>query len=98
MSAAAAAADSHDDHAQHEQSFVSKYIFSTDHKMIAKQFLFTALAMFVIGGLLALLVRWSLAFPNVDFPFLGKITDNQYYAGFTMHASIMIFGVMNSVQ
>ena len=94
MSAAAAASDHHDDHAHHEQSFVRKYIFSTDHKMISKQFLFTALAMFVVGGLLALLVRWSLAFPNVDFPFLGKITDNQYYAGFTMHASVMIFGVM----
>ena len=32
----------HDSHGHHEESFVSKYIFSQDHKMIGKQFLLTA--------------------------------------------------------
>ena len=44
-----------------ELSFVRKYIFSLDHKMIGRQFLFMGLFMIIIGGLLAMLVRWELA-------------------------------------
>ena len=50
-------------HGHHEQSFISKYIFSKDHKTIGKQFLFVGLLMFILGGLLALAVRWNLAWP-----------------------------------
>ena len=41
------------DHDHHDQGFVSKYIFSTDHKIIAMQYLFTGMLMGVIGGYMA---------------------------------------------
>ena len=41
--AATAHAEHHDGHGHHHQSFVSKYIFSQDHKTIAKQFLITGI-------------------------------------------------------
>jgi len=46
---------------------VRTYIFSTDHKMIARQFLFMGLFMMILGGLLALIVRWQLAWPETRF-------------------------------
>ena len=107
MSAAAAAAADHGDHGghdgdgdhghgHHEESFIRKYFFSTDHKMISKQFLFTSLIMFIIGGLAALAVRWQLAWPFTDIPIVGNFAENDenYYVAFTMHASIMIFAVI----
>src|SRR4051794_23961870 len=45
-------------------SFVKKYIFSTDHKVIGLQFMFIGLLFMAIGGLLAMVVRWQLAWPN----------------------------------
>src|SRR5580704_8899447 len=59
----------------HELSFWKKYIFSTDHKMIGIQFLLVGLMFFVIGGLLAMLVRWQLAYPDHKahpVPILGR--------------------------
>src|SRR5262245_35131718 len=47
----------------HNPGFIRKYIFSTDHKIIGIQFLFTGLALFLIGGVFALMVRWQLAYP-----------------------------------
>ena len=47
----------HDDHGHHEQSFISKYIFSTDHKVIAKQFLISGILWAIIGGLLSVIFR-----------------------------------------
>src|SRR5512145_198424 len=85
----------------HEVGFIRHYIFSTDHKMIGKQFLSLGLAMLVLGGLLALLVRWQLAWPETAVPgmgwvpeptmFGGIIPPETYNAFFTMHATIMIF-------
>src|SRR5438093_6001495 len=49
--------------AHHERGFIRTYIFSTDHKVISVQFLFTALLMMILGGLLAMAVRWQLAWP-----------------------------------
>src|SRR3990167_826693 len=76
-------------------------IFSTDHKVIGLQFLFTALAMMFVGGLLAMLLRWQLGWPGQPLPFMEKIAPEgmpggvmvpEYYNMlFTMHASIMIF-------
>src|SRR5262245_29386460 len=57
----------HIDHVHHE-SFLTKYFFSRDHKRIGIQFLLASLFFFVIGGLLAMAIRWHLAFPNKDFP------------------------------
>jgi cytochrome c oxidase subunit 1 len=95
----------HSEHAEHHQhGFIRTYIFSTDHKMIARQFLFTALFMMSIGGLMAMLMRWELAWPESAVPFFhwvpepymydGAIPPNTYNSMFTMHATIMIFFVV----
>lgn len=70
------------------------YGWSTDHKMIGKQFLFSGLAFLIIGGLLALGVRWQLAWPGTSAPIIGVIDGAKYNMLFTMHASIMIFFVI----
>lgn len=85
----------------HELGFIRKYIFSTDHKMIGIQFLFTSLFFMLFGGLLAMLVRWQLGWPGVPLPFMerfapegmpGGIMVPEYYNMlFTMHGSVMIF-------
>ena len=55
----------------HEESFISKYIFSLDHKMIGRQFLIYGLIMLFVGGGLALLFRWQLAYPERPLPIIG---------------------------
>ena len=55
----------------HEESFIRKYIFSLDHKTIGKQFLIYGLIMFFVGGGLALLFRWQLAYPERPLPIIG---------------------------
>src|SRR5215470_14549406 len=99
---AAAAYARHAEH--HELGFIRTYIFSTDHKMIARQFLFLALFMMSIGGLMAMLIRWELAFPETAVPgfhwvpepymYDGAIPPNTYNSMFTMHATIMIVFVV----
>ncbi|MGO9603956.1 MAG: cbb3-type cytochrome c oxidase subunit I [Candidatus Binataceae bacterium] len=104
MSSTAAVAihGAHDEH--HQLGFWRTYIFSEDHKMIGRQFLFVALFMMSIGGLMAMLMRLDLAWPDTQFSFLSilpqslqndsAITANTYNAEFTMHATIMIFFVV----
>lgn len=87
-----------------KESFVTKYIFSQDHKMISKQFLITAMFMGVVAVLLSLLFRIQLAWPGEEFKiletFLGKWADggvldrNAYLALVTMHGTIMVFFVL----
>jgi len=81
-------------------NFWLKWVFSFDHKVIAKQFLFFGLFWGVIGAFMSVLIRWTQAYPGVPFPVLGKIlypyTDgvvpaDAYTALFTMHGTIMIF-------
>ncbi len=102
MSEAIVHAEAHGhDAGHHEQSFFRTYIFSTDHKMIGKQFLGMGLSMLVLGGILALLVRWELAWPETAVPGMGWVPEPVMYGGiippetynafFTMHATIMIF-------
>ena len=56
-------------HVHHDdRSFIRKYIFSTDHKIIGIQFLFMSLFFLIIGGLLAMMLRWQLGFPNQPMP------------------------------
>ena len=90
-------------HGHHELSFIQKYVFSEDHKMIGLQFLFTTLIMLFLGGGLALGVRWQVAFPWTDLPILGRIlfgdaggqmSPEFYTMLFTMHATVMIFLVI----
>ena len=65
----AAVKDTHSEHAH--QGFVKTYLFSLDHKMIGKQFLFLGLIMLILGGGLALLFRWELAYPEKPLPLIG---------------------------
>src|SRR5829696_6811252 len=52
-------------HGEHvETGFLKKYVFSSDHKVIGIQFLFLGLMFMVVGGLLAMLIRWQLAWPD----------------------------------
>ena len=83
----------HDDHHHGEQSFWGKYVFSTDHKIIAMQYMFTGMAMGVIGGLMAYVFRMQLAFPGIEVPGYGLVGPNQYNALVTNHGAIMIFWV-----
>jgi cytochrome c oxidase subunit 1 len=88
------AAAAHDDHHGHgEQSFASKYLFSTDHKIIAMQYMFTGMLMAMIGGFMAYAFRMQLAFPGMDVPFFGLVTPASYNSLVTNHGSIMIFWV-----
>lgn len=94
------------EHQEHPQSFIRKYIFSTDHKMIAKQFLITAIFMAVIAMLMSVLFRLQLAWPDKEFPVLevllgnwaegGRIKPDFYLAMVTIHGTIMIFFVLTS--
>lgn len=96
----------HHDHHHHEESFISKYVFSQDHKMIAKQFLITGMIWAIIGGLFSVLFRLQLGYPDATFPFLedlfgkwaqgGKISPDFYYALVTMHGTILVFFVLTA--
>ena len=79
MSEAGATA-AHDAHAEHhELGFIRTYIFSTDHKMIGRQFLFASILMLIVGGLLAMMMRWELAWPETPVPFTSWISEPFMY-------------------
>lgn len=89
---------------QEDLGFLRTYLFSTDHKMIGRQFMIMSLIMLVFGGLMALMMRWELAWPESVIPLTSWIPDPYMYEGrmdpafynslFTMHATIMIFFVI----
>ena len=67
-------------HAHHgELGFLRTYMFSTDHKMIGRQFLFLGLFMLLIGGTLAMMVRWELAWPETAVPGFNWIPEPYMY-------------------
>ncbi len=100
----------HGHEAQHEhhhhETFITKYVFSQDHKMIAKQFLITGMIWAIIGGLFSVLFRLQLGYPESTFPWLedllghwakgGKILPEFYYALVTMHGTILVFFVLTA--
>ena len=104
--AAEAALAAHTHHG--ELGFLRTYMFSTDHKMIGRQFLFLGLFMLLIGGTLAMMVRWELAWPETAVPgfnwipepymYEGIIPPQTYNALFTMHATLMIFFVVMPIM
>jgi len=89
-------------HEHHELGFIRKYVFSTDHKVIGMQFMFSGLIFLIAGGLLAMAIRFQLAWPWKQMPGLawlfpetgGAITPEFYTMLFTMHGTIMIFFVI----
>ena len=65
--------DAHDSgHGHEEMGFFRKYLWSTNHKTIGKQFLVTSLVFLFVAGFLALSLRWQLAFPDKPVPIVGK--------------------------
>lgn len=89
----------------HEESFVSKYVFSQDHKMISKQFLITAVFMAIIGMMLSVFFRLQLGWQGESFQILntflgdkwapgGVMNENAYLALVTIHGTIMVFFVL----
>jgi cytochrome c oxidase subunit 1 len=81
----------HEEH--HGPQGLLKYIWSTDHKMIALQYLFTGMFMAVVGGYMAYVFRMQLAFPGISVPGFGQVSPGEYNALVTNHGSIMIFWV-----
>jgi cytochrome c oxidase subunit I len=74
-----------------EQSFWGKYIFSTDHKIIGLQYLFTGIFMGLIGSFFVYVFRMQLAFPGYKVPLYGVVDAAEYNALVTNHGTIMIF-------
>lgn len=93
------------DHEEHHESFVAKYVFSMDHKMISRQFLITAVIMAVIAMTMSIIFRMQLAWPGEKFGFInamlgdkwgkdGILDPNMYLALVTIHGTIMVFFVL----
>jgi cytochrome c oxidase subunit I len=80
-------------HEEHQLGFVRRYIFSTDHKVIGKQYMMLSAAMAIIGGFSAYIIRWQLAWPETSVPGWGPIGPDQYNAIVTMHGTVMVFFV-----
>ncbi len=99
------AQDAHEEH-HHQETFITKYVFSQDHKMIAKQFLITGMIWAIIGGLFSVIFRLQLGYPESSFPWLedllghwakgGKLQPEFYYALVTMHGTILVFFVLTA--
>jgi cytochrome c oxidase subunit I len=98
--------DAHHGEHHHKETFISKYVFSLDHKTISKQFLVTGIIWAIVGGLFSVLFRLQLGYPNSTFPWLedllghwakgGKLAPEFYYALVTMHGTILVFFVLTA--
>ena len=97
----------HEEEHHHKDTFITKYIFSIDHKMIAKQYLITGIIMGVIGVGMSMLFRMQLAWPEEAFGifkfFLGEkfapggvLKNDAYLALVTIHGTIMVFFVLTA--
>ena len=75
----------------HGPTGILKYIWSTDHKIIAMQYLFTGMFMAVVGAFMAYVFRMQLAFPGLSVPGFGVVSPGEYNSLVTNHGSIMIF-------
>ncbi|MGH7441315.1 MAG: cbb3-type cytochrome c oxidase subunit I, partial [bacterium] len=88
-------------------TFFRKYIWSYDHKVVGKQYLWTSLIFLVLGGMLAMMIRWQIAYPGEPVPILGHlfkgmfvfdgngaVSSEGYIQLASMHGLIMIFIVI----
>jgi cytochrome c oxidase subunit 1 len=106
MSHSGADAHAHDEHDHHDLPWIRQYVFSEDHKYIAKQYLLSGIIWATIGGLLSVLFRIQLGFPDADLSWLkpilgewiqnGKLDPEFYLALVTMHGTIMVFFVLTA--
>jgi cytochrome c oxidase subunit 1 len=102
----AQAVEAHAAEAHAPQAFIWRYVFSKDHKVIGIQYYVTAMAMALVAGLLAMLIRLQLAWPEKTWPGLGGflskgfsdgVMNPEFYAMlFTMHGTIMVFFVLST--
>lgn len=96
---------------KYQSNFLTHYIFSTDHKMIARQFLITGIFWAFIGAAMSIVFRLQLGFPEADLAWLkpilgkwiqvsadgiGKLDPEFYYALVTMHGTILVFFVLTA--
>lgn len=96
---------------KYQSNFITHYIFSMDHKIIARQFLITGIIWALIGAAMSVVFRLQLGFPEESLawlkPFLGKwiVVDAEgigvlapefYYALVTMHGTILVFFVLTA--
>lgn len=82
---------------------LGRYVFSCDHKTIGVQFFVLASLMLLVGGLLALLMRYQLAYPFTKVPLVGDwlfpetggaMTAEAYNQILTLHGTVMVFFVV----
>lgn len=99
-------ADVHEVDAAHEpRTFLGRYIFSTDHKVIGIQYYLTGMFVAIVAGLLAMIIRLQLAWPLAKWPLLGNLFPTGmaggvmkpefYLALVTMHGTLMVFFVVS---
>jgi len=96
---------------KYKVSFISKYIFSTDHKIIAKQYLITGIVWAFIGAFFSLIFRLQLGYPDMDLSWLrpilggwininsegvGSLSPDFYYAMVTIHGTVLVFFVLTA--
>ncbi|OCB74337.1 cytochrome c oxidase subunit I [Flavobacterium crassostreae] len=97
----------HEHEHHHKETFITKYIFSMDHKMIAKQYLISGIIMGIIGVGMSMLFRMQLAWPEESFKIFnvllgdkfapdGVMTNDVYLALVTIHGTIMVFFVLTA--
>ena len=82
----------------HKESFITKYIFSQDHKVIGIQYGILSLFFLLFGFCLMMVMRWQLAYPDTPLPIIGYfmfqdgiLTPDMYNSFGAMHGTIMIF-------
>src|SRR6185503_17231444 len=98
-------------HAHAPQAFIWRYVFSKDHKVIGIQYYITAMTRALVAGLLVMMIRVQLAWPEVDWGFVGRLMPLGFQGGngqpyvmnpefysmlFTMHGTIMVFFVLST--
>ncbi|MCS7036857.1 MAG: cbb3-type cytochrome c oxidase subunit I, partial [Saprospiraceae bacterium] len=96
---------------KYQSNFLTTYIFSTDHKMIARQFLITGIFWALTGAMMSLVFRLQLGFPEADLAWLkpilgkwiqvndagiGKLDPEFYYALVTIHGTVLVFFVLTA--
>ena len=82
-----------DHHLHDPDTFITKYIWSQDHKVIAIQYAITAIFVGVVALALSLLFRLQLGFPDT----FNLVDPNQYYQYVTMHGMIMVIYLLTAL-
>ena len=110
--------DGYDDHFhehhhgdKYQSGFINHYIFSMDHKIIARQFLITGMIWALIGAAMSIVFRLQLGYPEESLAWLkpvlgrwitvsdagiGTLDPQFYYALVTMHGTILVFFVLTA--